>query len=586
LLSLQYKIDLKPVLIWISSDLLLIMQNRNNFFKQLFGNPEDNILEDQIPIVLSFATATLSLVAMTLNTILGLSLIMILIPLCASIAMFFVFYMLRYSRNKYIYKVLMVIVAFTYFNFLWFNNYASNGPTLYLFLLFFIFVIMIFDGKSRLLFSLLVILNILGLFLVEYYANSIISRYIDNETRMMDIYFSFYIYLVFTLIMALVIRYYYRLERTKAKKSDQLKTAFLSNMSHEIRTPMNAILGFSNLLEFAKSENERNEFVNIINVNGKMLIDLIDDIMDMSKMDAGQFDISIKTFQLNDIMYELRKVIRLNLDQQGKREILLTLIADPDTITVHSDENRIKQVLYNFLTNASKFTLKGEITFGYKVINKDVEFFVADTGIGIKKEFFKDIFNRFYKVDNVEYKTLPRGSGIGLSICRIIADKLGGSVSVNSDYGKGSTFKFILPSIVADPIPSSEIVVIPKVVFNPIGTVLVTEDDKSNMLLITTILSRMGVSYKLATDGEEALEVFKQNPDIELVLMDINLPLMNGYEVLKELKLIKPALPVVALSAHAMQTDMDNALADGFDGYITKPIDQDLLLSYLKKHLT
>jgi signal transduction histidine kinase/ActR/RegA family two-component response regulator len=562
------------------------MRKKNTLLQIIFGNPEDNILEDQIPIVLSFATATLSLVAMTLNTILGLSLIMILIPLCASIAMFFVCFKLRYSRNKYLYKVLMAIVAFTYFNFLWFNNYASYGPTLYLFLLFFIFVIMIFDGKSRLLLSLLVFINILVLFLIEYFANGSISRYIDDETRIMDIYFSFYIYLVFTLIMALVIRYYYRLERTKAKKSDQLKSAFLSNMSHEIRTPMNAILGFSKLLEYAKSENERNEYVNIINVNGKMLIDLLDDIMDMSKMDAGQFDISIKTFQLNDVMKELGKVIRLNLDQQGKREILLTLISDAENITVYSDENRIKQVLYNFLTNASKFTLKGEITFGYKVINKNVEFYVTDTGIGIKKEFFKDIFNRFYKVDNAEYKTLPRGSGIGLSICRIIADKLGGSVSVNSDYGKGSTFKFTLPSIVVDANPANEVKAIPKVVFNPAGKVLVTEDDRSNMLLITTILRKTGVPYKTASDGAEALEVFTQNQDIELVLMDINLPLMNGYEALKELKLIKPALPVVALSAHAMQVDMENALAKGFDGYITKPIDQALLLDCLKKHLS
>lgn len=561
------------------------MQKRKDIFQRIFGHHEDNILEDQIPLILSFTTASLSLVALAINSIIGLAPIMLIIPLCAAVAMFFIFYKLRYGRKKYFYKVLMAVIAFIYFNFLWYNNYGSSGPTLYLFIIFFIFVILIFDGKSRMFFSVLVFFNILVLFMIEFFAGEMISQYEDNETRLQDIYFSFFVYLVFTSVMALIIRYYYRSERIKAKRSDQLKSAFLSNMSHEIRTPMNAILGFSKLLDYAESAEERHEYVDIINANGKMLVELLDDIMDMSKMDAGQFDISQKPFLLNSVMQELGKVIRLNLDHQHKKDVKLTLIADQGAITVYSDESRIKQILYNFLTNASKFTLTGEITYGYSIKGRDVEFFVTDTGIGIRTEHLQDIFNRFYKVDNVEYTTLPRGSGIGLSISRVLVEKLGGNISFDSEYGRGSTFRFTLPSVVVESIPEAKAVVPDEVVFNGNDFVLVTEDDSSNMLLITIMLRKIGVGYKAASNGAEALEVFEKHPDIKLVFMDINLPLMNGYEALRELKQINPGLPVVALTAHAMQSDKDKALAEGFDGYITKPVDQVLLVECLKKYL-
>lgn len=261
------------------------------------------------------------------------------------------------------------------------------------------------------------------------------------------------------------------------------------------------------------------------------------------------------------------------------------MVSEPGIISVYTDENRLKQVLYNFLTNASKFTLKGEITFGYKVKDKDVEFFVTDTGIGIKEEYLSAIFNRFYKVNNVEYTTLPRGSGIGLSISKILIEKMGGTVSVNSVYGKGSAFSFILPSVILETVPEPEVKSFSGIAFNPAGSVLVTEDDNSNMLLITIMLRKYGVAFEVASNGVEALEVFRNHPDIELVLMDINMPLMNGYEAMRELKVIKPGIPVVALTAHAMLADKEKALAAGFDGYITKPVDQLVLAGCLKKYL-
>lgn len=557
-----------------------------DILKFFFGNPEDKTLEDQIPLVLSFSTATLSLVATTLNIILDLSILMIFIPLAASIAMYFVYFGLRTSSNGYWYKVLMAIVAFTYFNALWYNNQGSNGPNLYLFLIFFIFILMIFEKKTRLFFSSFLLLNILALFLLEYNKDGIVSKYADDETRQIDIYFSLYIYLAFTSIMAVVLRYYYRLERNRASKSDKLKSAFLSNMSHEIRTPMNAIIGFSKLLDYAETEDERKEFVKIINDNGKLLLELLDDILDMSKMDAGQYDIVKNQFSLKVLFNELGKVTQLYLDQLNKKDVKLIFAGEQTDCIVFSDENRIRQILYNFLTNSSKFTSLGSITYGYKVDNLNVTFFVSDTGLGIEKKYFNEIFKRFYKVENNEYTSLPRGSGIGLSIVNSLVQKLGGQISFESEYGKGSEFKFALPEIVVETLtlPQAEKIKNGSIV-SMVGKVLVVEDDTSNMLLINNMLRRLGISLVLAANGSEACTMINEHAGIDIILMDINMPIMNGYDAMKTIKQNNAHIPIIALTAHAMNSEKNKALNEGFDGYLTKPIDYLALVECLKKYL-
>jgi signal transduction histidine kinase/CheY-like chemotaxis protein len=552
---------------------------------QFFGNPEDKTLEDQFPVILSFATAILSLVAMSINIIIGLSPIMVLIPLGASLAMFFVYYKLRFSVHKYAYKLLMAAIAFIYFNFLWFHNYGSSGPTLYLFLLFFIFLIVIFDGKSRFFLSSLLVFNILVLFLTEFFVKDITNRYSDDQTRMIDIYFSLFIYLAFTSVLALVIRFYYRLERSNAQKSDQLKSAFLSNMSHEIRTPMAAILGFSKLLDYTQSDKERTEFVEIINENGKMLMQLLDDIIDISRMDAGQFDTYKKGFSLNEVLFEIKKIIRLNLDQQGKQQVNLTLQIPPGEAAVYTDEIRLRQILVNLLSNAAKFTMEGDVSFGYKLNGKDAEFFVSDSGIGIKPEYLNQIFNRFYKIENLEYAALPRGSGIGLSIVKLLVEKLGGNITVNSVHQKGTTFRFLLPDILIEALPRPVIKAPELYPFSDENRILIVEDDESNMMLIVNVLKKMGVQTYQAVDGVLAVEVFKQNDDINMVLLDINLPFMNGFEVLQKLKEINPAVPVVALTAYAMASDREKAIQAGFSDYLTKPVYQNELSACLEKYL-
>ncbi len=562
------------------------MSLKRNVYQLLFGFPEDNILEDQIPLVLSFSLAIFSLVGSVINFFLGLSPIMIIAPLLSAIIMFFVYYQSLRAKNKFLYKVIMAIVSYFFFNFLWFFNSASVGPTLFLFLLYFFFIMMIFEKKSRILFSALLMINLLLLFIIEFYHSDLIPPYSNDKIRILDIYSSFFMYLAFSSILVLVVKYYYNLERKRSKKSDQLKSAFLSNMSHEIRTPMSAILGFSKLLDYAESEKERSEYVEIINENGKLLMQLLDDIIDISRMDVGQFDIYTKVFSLNSVMSELKKVIRLSLDQQHKQLVNLKMIAKKGDIAIQSDENRLRQILYNLLSNAAKFTSKGEIQFGYNLLDgKDIEFYVSDTGIGIKEEHKNEIFNRFYKVENSVHSSLPSGSGIGLSIVKMLIEKMGGSLSFDSIYGRGSTFRFVLPGVVLQELPEPETPKHASYVFSAHNKVLVAEDDESNLKLISNMLRKMGLSCYKAGNGSEALKVFTENPGINLVLMDINMPLMNGLVALAEMKKINPGIPVIALTAYAMAQDKEKAIVAGFDSYLTKPIYQDVLADCLKKYL-
>jgi len=229
--------------------------------------------------------------------------------------------------------------------------------------------------------------------------------------------------------------------------------------------------------------------------------------------------------------------------------------------------------------------MEGDVSFGYKLNGKDAEFFVSDSGIGIKPEYLNQIFNRFYKIENLEYAALPRGSGIGLSIVKLLVEKLGGNITVNSVHQKGTTFRFLLPDILIEDLPRPVIKAPELYPFSDENRILIVEDDESNMMLIVNVLKKMGVQTYQAVDGVLAVEVFKQNDDINMVLLDINLPFMNGFEVLQKLKEINPAVPVVALTAYAMASDREKAIQAGFSDYLTKPVYQNELSACLEKYL-
>lgn len=363
----------------------------------------------------------------------------------------------------------------------------------------------------------------------------------------------------------------------KAKESDRMKSAFLANMSHEIRTPLNAIVGFSNLLAQTTDEQEKLEYVSVIESNNQLLLQLVNDILDFAKIESNTLEFVYKPTDLNELIRDVDNTVRGRL--QAGVELLHS--TGNDHCVSMADGNRLSQVLINLLTNAIKFTNKGSITFGYMLRENEVYFFVRDTGMGIPKEQQKTIFNRFIKLN----KTI-QGTGLGLSICKNLVELMNGQIGVESDGpGQGSTFWFTVPyqPVGADGKPITVQPVQPRKVSDGRATILVAEDNDNNYLLFKSILQN---DYQLyhAKDGVEAVEMFQlHQPD--LILMDINMPRMDGNEATREIRKISDTIPIVAVTAYAFASDKERIMENGFNEYVSKPINVKRLREVVKNML-
>ena len=372
--------------------------------------------------------------------------------------------------------------------------------------------------------------------------------------------------------------------RRVAEVAGEQKTAFLANMSHEIRTPLNAIVGFAGLLSNA-SESERNSYVEIIKGNTNMLLQLVNDILDMSKIEAWTLEFIYSDTDVNQIMRELEGIFRLRLEEADSP---VRIVFEPclPVCFIHTEKNRVSQVLSNFLSNAFKYTKEGSITLGYKVREDDIYFYVQDTGAGIPAGKVDKVFERFMKLD-----AKKQGTGLGLSISRTIIKKLGGEIGVFSEYGKGSTFWFTLPVKPFDFLPLqqrtedvSETVEFNETEYDAGGgrrTILIAEDMDDNYLLYKIYLEK---HYDLirATNGEEAVSKYLEcNPDI--ILMDIGMPVVDGYQATDAIRQLSSDIPIVAVTAFAYDEDRRKVMSRGFNGYLSKPLNKDELLKMLHK---
>ena len=368
--------------------------------------------------------------------------------------------------------------------------------------------------------------------------------------------------------------------KEKAEESNRLKTAFLANMSHEIRTPLNAIVGFSSILAETDEEQEKREYISIIENNNALLLQLIGDILDLSKIEAGTLEFNFSDFELNELMHEKENIIRMKTAEG------VELIFEPglDACLFHSDRNRLSQLLINLLTNAAKFTAKGSISFGDKLKEKEIVFHVADTGSGISDDKIDKIFDRFIMANNQ-----VQGTGLGLSISKIIVEKLGGKIAVQSKMETGTTFTFTLPYISANGDMKWEEKLTPASIkdnnrtSHQEMTILVAEDYQSNYDLIEAMLGKM---YKLvhAHDGMEAIIFYEQyKPD--LILMDIKMPNINGLDATKAIREMSASVPVIAVSAYAYEKDKTAAIESGCNEFLTKPVSADLLKMTINKYL-
>ncbi len=379
-----------------------------------------------------------------------------------------------------------------------------------------------------------------------------------------------------------------QLAKEKAIRADRLKTAFLSNMSHEIRTPMNGILGFAQMLKNSNiSENQRKKYIHHIQNSGKILLHLINDIIDLSRIEANELKFNPIKTDLKNLTENLFDFYNLEIKRREEKHIKLDLVLpnDNENNSVVIDSYRLRQVLDNLLSNALKFTKTGNIRFGFeKVKDKNkIQFFVTDTGIGIPSANLPYIFDRFTQGFEENEKQNFGGTGLGLAVSKKIVEQMGGTIWAKSTYGEGSQFYFTIPfeKATKPKSPTRQ----PNLNINwKEKTILVAEDDEISLLLLEEMLSTTGINVLKAVNGEEAINLFNNN-QVDILLLDIQMPIKNGLAVLKEVKKKTPNIPVLVQTAYALNNEKEICYANGCDEYISKPIEYDSLIIKLKKHL-
>jgi len=548
---------------------------------------EGSIDKELVPS-LSLIALVISVIGFFINFLMKLNHLVSLVTGIA-IAVYFVLYIYsRRERYQTITKWILVIFSILLLNLLWYYNNGSHGPALYIFVIIYSFFILVFSGREKLVLSIVASINVVTLFLIEYKNPNVVGHYYSDHDRIIDVYTALIYYGLIFYVFLTVIRNAYLTQYKKAKIADKLKSAFLANMSHEIRTPLNAIVGFSNLLaDGTIKEKERAEYVAIINKSNETLLQLIDDILDVSLIEANQVKINKADFSVNQLMQDLEKTFIPILKEKKQDTVQLKLDLPKESFWTTSDHIRINQVMVNLLNNAIKFTHQGTIEFGFTLEENKLKFFVKDSGIGIQQAHLEHLFERFYKIED-DNRKLYRGTGIGLYLSKKIVEMLSGTIHVISEYGKGSVFYFYIPTenLTIEPDKTTEkIYEKPDKGAPPKGTVLIIEDDFSSRIYFKKVLEEINLHILEAPGGKEGIRIFSENPDISVVLLDIRLPGTSGFDILKELKKIRPKIPVIAQTAFAMAGDKENCLAAGFDDYISKPINKNTLIQKLQKFI-
>jgi two-component system, chemotaxis family, CheB/CheR fusion protein len=372
----------------------------------------------------------------------------------------------------------------------------------------------------------------------------------------------------------------------KAETANIYKNQFLANMSHELRTPLNGLLGFATMLRKKNLDDKtKNSYIDIIESSSEQLLNLINDIIDIAKIEAGELKIEVQTCNLDTLLLEIESTFNELKSKLGKEDVILhnTSASFSKTTMIKTDPNRLKQVLGNILNNAIKFTEKGEVKFGYEISDGKILFKVSDTGIGISRDNLDAIFERFHQIESPNKNNFD-GTGLGLAICKGILHLLGGSIRVESELGKGSIFKFDIPYI-PDNLKSNKTKKDKDVDFTIFEgkTVLIAEDDEINQLFTKELLKEVPLSVLWANNGKEAVEIFQNHQNISIVLMDIRMPIMDGYKAAEKILLHNPKARIIAHTAYAMPGDKENIIQKGFVDYIAKPIQRELLMEILVK---
>ncbi|MBN2639182.1 MAG: response regulator [Bacteroidales bacterium] len=542
------------------------------------------VLEKGFLLPLLIAIVVVFILSAIGNALMGFKENMIIIPVVGSVIFIGIYFIAKKSENVSVIKWIFIFLIIVFVNLIWYFNYGSEGPWIYMIVLLYSYLIFMLSGWHLFWAIILISFNVGGLFAFDYYFNALIGSYPTEMNQIMDSYLSILIYLSITFVlMSLVKRYYYE-EYRKAVLSDQLKSSFLTNMSHEIRTPLNAIVGFSNLLADGKmSQEDKESFREIINEGNQALLRLVGDILDVSLIESGQINLVEEPCDMNQMIEKLAVIYNPKLKEKDTTKFNLLIDIPTERINIKADCGRLQQILINLLDNAFKFTEEGEVILGFTVRENRVAFFVKDTGIGIEDKHLDHLFDRFYKVED-DPRKLYRGTGIGLFLVKKLIEYMEGNVEVHSVYGQGTQFYFDLPANDMKVFVPEKMPIVPGAERRTLNDsiFLVIEDDKVSSMFLDRMLKNEDVTVYRATDGEQGVEIFKKHPEINLVLLDIKLPGMDGFAILKELRKINNTIPVIAQTAMAMIGDRKKCLDAGFDEYVTKPINANLLMKKIQ----
>ncbi len=556
----------------------------------VFGDTDQISSERYFLTVTTLVAAIFLMFLCVVHLLMGLKLTPVYLAGSSSLVMIGLYYFVRFRTCLYIPKAILTGLGLIMLDLSWYSKFLSNGPVLFFILIFAALVIWVWDGKFLLILLAYYFVNLAILFYIDYNAPLYMFEYPDPKSRSVDIFLSFFFYSVLLISLLYAVKREFMRQKSKAIKSDQLKTAFLANMSHEIRTPMNGILGFSELLRDPNlNAQQRLDYIETIETSGHRLLGIINDIIDISKIESGFMKTQSEITDLKEIIEYLYCFFKPEAESKGLQLIISNKLSEHCNRTI-TDKEKLNAIFTNLVKNAIKFTEKGTIQIGCDLIKIKkkpfLRFFVRDTGIGIPKTSQVEIFKRFIQVD-VLNKMAYHGSGLGLAITKAYVEMLGGEIWVESEEEQGSVFYFTIPYFAE----TSDIVdkngvnssfenetEVPKL------KILVAEDDEKSALLVTILVRKFASETLIARSGIEAVEFCRRINDIDLVLMDLQMPEMDGYEATKQIRQFNENITIIAQTAFAFSSDKDKVLSSGFDDYISKPLNAIELQKLIKKH--
>ncbi|MBT9484001.1 ATP-binding protein [Sediminibacterium sp.] len=571
-------------------------------------------LENKIFNLVSFMVFIAMIISLASNIILERDTLLLTMILCLAMISYYVFYISRYQEKFVPVGVIYIVFSLLFFVPIWFSNGGIEGPTKTAYLMSVVAAMMILPKRFHLPFIIITILLIIGLYVLELKNPEWLIPYPSTEIKQIDIIITTILYLIIIAVSVSLYKRTYDIDRNNLiKKSNDLeeskeylsetkqqaeaatkaKSRFLANMSHEIRTPLNGIIGTIDLLQHTPLNAEQEELMLSLKSSSTHLLEIVNDVLDISKIEADKLELFEGPCNLQNIVQQVTAISSPRLMALKKNIILSSTIHPSVENEIIADESRIKQVLINLLGNAIKFTDTGSIQLEVTANHIDeslqeLHFAVSDTGIGISEENIQSLFIPFNQIDSTATRKFS-GTGLGLSICRKIIEEMGGRIWVESQVGKGSTFKFIIPVQVnlvrknqqqpqrntAGIISGTEI--------KPLK-MLVAEDNNMNQLLATKMFKKIGYIIEIANNGKEAVEMTAKY-DYDLVFMDIHMPEMDGIEATQKiLNSGKEKIPIIiAMTANAVKEAEEEYLQLGMKDIVTKPFTIEQLRKVLEK---